>query len=89
MVVQVCDLLNLFKNKNKNKNKIQQYRTGGTVAKESACQCKKHKRLGLDPWVRKLPWRRKWQPAPVFLLGDSTDRAAWRATVHGVAKSRT
>ena len=24
---------------------------------------------GFDPWVRKIPWRRKWQPTPVFLLG--------------------
>ena len=24
-----------------------------------------------DPWVRKLPWRRKWQPTPVFLPGKS------------------
>ena len=23
-----------------------------------------------DPWVRKIPWRRKWQPAPVFLPGE-------------------
>ena len=22
---------------------------------------------GFDPWVRKIPWRRKWQPTPVFL----------------------
>ena len=22
-----------------------------------------------DPWVKKIPWRRKWQPAPVFLSG--------------------
>ena len=26
---------------------------------------------GLDPQIRKIPWRRKWQPIPVFLLGDS------------------
>ena len=26
---------------------------------------------GFDPWVRKLPWRRKWQHTPVFLPGDS------------------
>ena len=26
---------------------------------------------GFDPWVRKIPWRRKWQPAPVFLPGES------------------
>ena len=25
----------------------------------------------LDPWVRKIPWRRKWQPIPVFLPGKS------------------
>ena len=29
------------------------------------------KRLGLDPWVRKILWRRKWQPTPVFLPGES------------------
>ena len=34
--------------------------------KESACQCR---RLRFDPWVRKIPWRRKWQPTPVFLPG--------------------
>ena len=34
--------------------------------KESAYQ---NRRLGFDPWVRKIPWRRKWQPTPVFLLG--------------------
>jgi len=25
---------------------------------------------GFDPWVGKIPWRRKWQPTPVFLLGE-------------------
>ena len=29
------------------------------------------KGLGFDPWVRKIPWRRKWQPTPVFLPGKS------------------
>ena len=29
------------------------------------------KRPGFDPWVRKIPWRRKWQPAPVILSGKS------------------
>ena len=28
-------------------------------------------RPGFDPWVGKLPWRRKWQPTPVFLPGES------------------
>ena len=39
--------------------------------KESACQCKRSKRPKSDPWVRKIPWRRKWQPTPVFLPGKS------------------
>ena len=26
---------------------------------------------GLHPWVRKIPWRRKWEPTPVFLPGES------------------
>ena len=41
---------------------------GGAVIKESACQCR---RLRFDPWVGKIPWRRKWQPIPVFLLVKS------------------
>ena len=36
--------------------------------KDSTCQCR---RRGFDPWFRKIPWRRKWQPAPVFLPGTS------------------
>ena len=27
--------------------------------------------MWFDPWVRKIPWRRKWLPTPVFLPGDS------------------
>ena len=26
--------------------------------------------LGFDPWIGKIPWRRAWQPIPVFLLGE-------------------
>ena len=26
------------------------------------------------PWVKKIPWRRKWQPTPVFLPGKSDGR---------------
>ena len=40
---------------------------------------------GFDPWVEKIPWRRKWQPTPVFLPRESMDRGAWWAAVHGVA----
>ena len=38
------------------------------------------------------PWRRKWQPTPVFLeeilLGIPMDRGAWLVTVHGVSKTQ-
>ena len=34
-------------------------------------------------------WRRKWQPTPVFLLLNPSDRGAWWAAVHGVAQSQT
>ena len=35
--------------------------------KESACRCRRHRRHGLDPWIRKIPYRKKWQPTPVVL----------------------
>ena len=43
----------------------------GSVVKEFACQCRRHRRLRLHPWVGKIPWRRKRQPTPVFLPGKS------------------
>ena len=39
--------------------------------KESACQCRRLKRHRFDPWIGKIPWRRKWQPASVVLPGKS------------------
>ena len=43
---------------------------GGARGKEPACRCRRCKRLRFDPWVGKTPWRRKWQPTPVFLPGE-------------------
>ena len=40
-------------------------------SKESACQCRRHKRHRFDPWIGKTPWSRKWQPTSVFLPGKS------------------
>ena len=62
--------------------------TGGTSGKETACRCRKHKRREFDIRVRKIPWRRAWQPTLVL---------AWRipwteepsGLVCGVAKSQT
>ena len=62
-----------------------------TNGKEPAYQCRRCKRYRFDPWVGKIPWRRKQQPAPVFLLGESHGQAsgAWQAIVHRVTKSWT
>ena len=51
--------------------------------KESSCQCRRHE---FNPWVRKIPWRRKWQPTPVFLLGNPWTEKACGATLHGVTR---
>ena len=45
--------------------------------KESTCQCRRCKRCGFDPWVGKIPWSRKWQPAPVFLPGNFQEGESW------------
>ena len=39
--------------------------------KEHTDQCRRCKRHGFNLWVRKISWRRKWQPTPVFLPGKS------------------
>ena len=44
---------------------------GGSSGEEPACQCRRHKRHGFNPWVRKLPWRTAWLPTPSSTL-------AWR-----------
>ena len=62
---------------------------GGASGKEPSCQCRRYKRHGFDPWVRKIPWRRAWQPLQYFCLENSMDRGAWQATVYGIAKSQT
>ena len=47
-------------------------------------------RPGFDPWVTKIPGRRKWQPTPVFLSGEfhrQWNYGQW-ATVHRVTRVR-
>jgi len=41
---------------------------GGSDSKSVCLQCG---RPEFDPWVGKIPWRRKWQPTPVLLPGKS------------------
>ena len=44
---------------------------GGASGKEPVCQFRSYKRGGFHPWVGKIPWKREWQPTPVFLSGES------------------
>ena len=44
---------------------------GGASGEELACQCRRHKRLGFDLWVGKIPRRRAWQPTLIFLPEES------------------
>ena len=44
---------------------------GGTSGKVPAYQCRRLKSRGCNPWVGKIPWRKTWQPTPVFLPGES------------------
>ena len=46
------------------------FQTAGTSGKESACQCRRCERHEFDPWVRKIPWTRAWQPTATFLPGE-------------------
>ena len=55
----------------KNQAWLSNYHSIGFTSEEPACQWSRHKRCGFDPWVRKIPWRKKWQPTPVFLPGES------------------
>ena len=56
--------------------------------KVSACQCRRHKRCGFDPWVRRFPGEGNGHPLQHSCL-ERPWRGAWWATVHGIAKSWT
>ena len=57
---------------------------GGSDGEESACY---YRRCMFDPWVRKIPWRSKWQPTPGFLPGKSQGhRSLAGSCVHEVTK---
>ena len=67
----------------------------GSGGKEPACR---GRRCGFDPWVRKIPWRRKWQPTPVFLPRKSPEQRSLPGGLestgsqrvgHGLAKAAT
>ena len=50
------------------------------LKKKPACKFRRHKRSESDPWVRKIPRRRAWQPTPVFLPGESQEPGRLQST---------
>ena len=63
--------MNLKAYHTKMKSDKDKYYMGGSEVKNppsDACHCRRHR---FDSWVMKIPWRRKWQPTPVFLPGKS------------------
>ena len=65
-------------------NKLPRWHSG----KESACQCRRHKRQWFDPWIRKIPGVGKGNTLHYSSLQNSMDWGSWRTTVHGVSKSQ-
>ena len=63
--------------------------SGSASGKEHACQCRRHKRQGFNPWIGKIPWRRHDNPLQCSCLENPMDRRAWWSTGHRLAKSRT
>ena len=51
------------------------------VVKNWPANTKDIKKGGLDPWVRKISWRRNWQPTAVFLPGESHGRRSLTGNV--------
>jgi len=43
----------------------------GSVVKNPPAMQETFRRHGLNPWVGKIPWQRKWQLTPLFLPGGS------------------
>ena len=59
---------------------------GGSNGKESACSAGDP---GSIPWLGRSPGEGNGNPLQYSCLGNSMDRGAWQAMVHGVAKSKT
>ena len=53
---------------------------GGATGKEPACQCRRHKRHGFDPWFGKIPRGGHGNPLQNSCLKNRMDRGAWQTT---------
>ena len=62
---------------------------GGASGKEPACQSRRLKSPGFNPWVGSPPRVGNGYPLQYSCLENPMDRGVWWTTVHGVAKSQT
>ena len=62
-----CEILGWMKHKLESRLQREISITSDMQMTPPSCQCR---RLGFDPWVKKIPWRREWLPTPVFLPGE-------------------
>ena len=56
---------------------VQMKALGGSSSKEPDCQCRRYKRHGFDPWIRKILWRGHGSPVHYSCLENPMDRGAW------------
>ena len=61
--------------------------SGDASDKEPACQCRRGKKGGFNPWVGKTPGEGQGNPLQCSRLENPMDRGAWQATVHRVTQS--
>ena len=54
---------------------------GGASRKKPACQCRRHKRYGFNPWVGKIPWR--WECNPLIKDRSRFRNSRW-LNIHAV-----
>ena len=57
--------------------------------KQDTCVAQWVKKQPATQQTQEIPWRRAWQPTPVFLPVKSMERGTWRVTVHGVSEPDT
>ena len=59
---------------------------GGAGDKEPTCQCRRYKRHGFNPWVRKILWRVNGNLLQYSGLENPMGSGDWWATVHGAQR---
>ena len=84
-IESTASIISTYNQFNNSENVQNTRHSGHTSGKESACQCRSHRRLGFYAWVRQIPWRRN--PLQYSSQDNPMNREAWWATVHGVAES--